>query len=218
MFQLNGFALSNYYNKVKFVLLEHEILFQENQVLPSAQDESLLASSPLGKMPFIRIQHGVLSESQAIIEYLASSYPTKAIYPTDPFAAAKAREAIIFMELYLDWTARELYPQAFMGATAVSEDRMARVSKKLLRAIDGFKQLAKFSPYLLGNTFGIADIAAFCHLPLVGLATKAVYGRDFLFEAGIDWRAYVHRINARPAAQRVTNDRKACAAAMATLS
>ncbi|MBB5497511.1 hypothetical protein [Paraburkholderia sp. MM5384-R2] len=44
-------------------------------------------------------------------------------------------------------------------------------------------------------------------------ATQTIYGRDLLLEAGIDWKRYVKTINPRPAAQRVTEDRKACVAA-----
>jgi glutathione S-transferase len=47
------------------------------------------------------------------------------------------------------------------------------------------------------------------------MATKNIYGRDFLLEAGIDWKAYVKAIGERPAAQRVTADRKAYIAATA---
>jgi glutathione S-transferase len=45
------------------------------------------------------------------------------------------------------------------------------------------------------------------------MATQAIYGRDFLLDAGIDWKRYVKTLGARPAAQRVTEDRKAYIAA-----
>jgi len=76
MIKLCGFALSNYYNKVKFVLLEHEIPFEESLVMTS-QDESLLGHSPLGKVPFIQTEQGDLCESQAIIEYLHARFPER---------------------------------------------------------------------------------------------------------------------------------------------
>ena len=47
MIKLCGFALSNYYNKVKFVLLEHGIEFEEVLAIPS-QEPDLLEHSPLG--------------------------------------------------------------------------------------------------------------------------------------------------------------------------
>ena len=45
--------------------------------------------------------------------------------------------------------------------------------------------------------------------PLVGLTTKAIYGGDFLLEAGIDWKAHNKLVGERPAAQKVTADRLA---------
>ncbi|CAB3771071.1 glutathione S-transferase [Paraburkholderia humisilvae] len=207
MIKLCGFALSNYYNKVKFVLLEHEIPFEEETVLAS-QDEAVLAHSPLGKVPFLITEHGSLCESQAILEYLAACYPERAIFSRDPWQAAKEREMILLVDVQLELIARNLYKQAFFGGT-VTDATKGRVEKLLTRHICGFKRLAQFGPYLRGDTFGVADFSGFVHLPLVGLATQQVYGRDFLLDAGVNWKRYWTIINARPAAQRVTADRKA---------
>jgi glutathione S-transferase len=213
MIKLCGFALSNYYNKVKFVLLEYGIPFEEEVVMTS-QDESLLAHSPLGKVPFIRTEHGDLCESQAIVEYLHARFPDKGIFPADPWEAAKQRELIIFTDLHLELEARTLYKQAFFGGT-VSDASRARVEKLLTRHIAGFKRLASFAPYLRGGAFSVADTAAYVNLPLVGMTTQIIYGRDFLLDAGIDWKRYASMLNQRPAAQRVTADRKAYVAASA---
>lgn len=208
MLQLCGLPLSNYYNKVKLVLLDHEIDFEEQiHTLPLSGDEALDAS-PFGKVPFLRTEHGALSESQAIVEYLGARYPKKGLFPADPFEAAKVREIIVFVELYLEWGARSLYGQAFFGGTA-SEETQRRVEKRLVGALAAFRKMTRFAPYVLGETYGMADVAAYIHLPIVGLATKAVYGRDLVVEAGIDWKAYSKLVGERPAAQRVTADRKA---------
>ncbi|MBU9644658.1 glutathione S-transferase [Burkholderia gladioli] len=208
MLQLCGLPLSNYYNKVKLVLLDHEIDFEEQiHTLPLSGDEALDAS-PFGKVPFLRTEHGALSESQAIVEYLAARYPEKGLFPADPFEAAKVREITVFVELYLEWVARSLYGQAFFGGTA-SEETQRRVEKRLVGALAAFRKMTRFAPYVLGETYGMADVAAYIHLPIVGLATKAVYGRDLVVEAGIDWKGYSKLVGERPAAQRVTADRKA---------
>ncbi|SEA52796.1 glutathione S-transferase family protein [Paraburkholderia sartisoli] len=207
MIKLCGFALSNYYSKVKFVLLEHDIPFEEVLVMPS-QDEAFLAHSPLGKVPYIQTEHGDLCESQAIVEYLAARYPEKAIFSADPWIAAKEREMIFFADVHLELTVRNLYKQAFFGGT-VTDATKGRVEKLLTHHISGFRRLAKFAPYLHGERFSVSDTAGFVDLPLVGMATQAVYGRDFLADVGIDWKAYVKAVNERPAAQRVTADRKA---------
>ncbi|KWE52532.1 glutathione S-transferase [Burkholderia ubonensis] len=212
MLQLCGIPLSNYYNKVKFVLLEYGIPFEEAPCGLPISDPAVLADTPLGKIPFLKTEQGALFESQVIIEYLAARYPDKPIFPSDPFAAAKVRELVETLELYLEWTAREVYTEAFFGGK-VSDGMKAHVEKRLPRAIDAFKTMTRFSPYVLGDSFGLADIAASIHLPVIGMATKTVYGRDFLLEAGIDWKAHAQKVGERPAAQRVAEDRKAYLAA-----
>jgi glutathione S-transferase len=207
MIKLHGFALSNYYNKVKLVLLEHGIAFEEVMTkLPL--DEALLAHSPAGKVPFIETEQGSLCESEVIVEYLAARFPEKRIFAADLWQAAKERELITFIETHLELNARELYVEAFFGGKATDEVK-ATMEKRLRRYVAGFKRLAKFSPYVAGETFSAADAAAFVSLPLVGRATQTVYGSDFLADVGIDWKSYIKLIGERPAAQRVNADRKA---------
>ncbi len=214
MLTLCGFPISNYYNKVKLVLLEKGLPFEEQLVMTRSTDENVLASSPLGKIPFLRTQQGALCESQIIIDWLDSAYPEPALVPSDPFEAAKVREIATFIDLHLELVARELYPQAFFGGT-VDEATQTRARKLLTRHIAGFQRLAKFSPYVAGDRFTLADASAFVSLPLVAMATKRVLGEDMLAAAGVDWKAYVKVVEERPSAQRVVADRKAAEAAMA---
>jgi glutathione S-transferase len=206
---LCGFALSNYYGKVKLVLLEKGLPFDEQYIAPgSAKTEDMLAASPLGKIPFLRTPQGALSESSAIVEYLEQLAPEPALLPRDPWAAAKVRELSQFMEIYLELAARELYAQAFFGGT-VSESHQLRVRKLLDRNIPAFKRLARFAPYVAGEQFTLADCAAYVHLPVVSLATKANYGEDQLVTHGVDWKSHMKLVAQRPSAQRVDADRKA---------
>jgi glutathione S-transferase len=92
------------------------------------------------------------------------------------------------------------------------------VHKQLVKNIDAFKRLAKFGPYVGGDTFTLADCAAWVSLPLVGMATKGVLGTDLLMEAGVDWKAYNKLIAARESAVRINADRKVAQDEMAALS
>jgi glutathione S-transferase len=205
---LGGFAQSNYVNKVKLVLLEKGLPFDEELVAPGAKPDDLLAASPLGKVPFLRTEHGTLCESSAIVEYLEALAPTPALLPAEPWAAAKVRELALFIDLHLELVARELYTQAFFGGT-IGDSQKARVRKLLDKNIAGFMRLAKFSPYVAGEAFTLADCAAYVTLPLVALSSKIVYGEDLLAAQGIDWKGYGRLIGQRPSAQRVDADRKA---------
>jgi len=181
--------------------------------MTKSTDEAVLAASPLGKIPFIRTPEGPLCESQVIAEYLDALSPDKPLTPQGPLAAAKMRELVTFIELHLELVARELYAQAFFGGS-VDDPTKERVRKQLAKNIAGFKRLAKFAPYVGGETFTLADCAAFVSLPLVASASKAVLGEDMLAAAGIDWKSYVKLIGERPSAQKVAADRKADEQAM----
>jgi glutathione S-transferase len=207
MITLHGFAVSNYFNKVKLALLEKGVPFEESRVTTGNPSDAVLACSPLGKIPYITTQHGALCESQAILEYLEAAYPQPPLLPQDPWDAAKVRELSTFIDLHLELVARELYAQAFFGGT-VGESAQARVRKLLAKNIAGFARLARFSPYVASERFTFADCSAYVSLPLVAMATKAVYGEDLLNAAGIDWKPYVALVGQRPSAQRVSADRK----------
>jgi glutathione S-transferase len=211
MITLCGFAVSNYYNIVKQVLLEKEIPFTEEHVMTGSKDEAVLADSPLAKIPFIRTPQGGLCESAVILDYLEAQFPAHPLMPSDAFAAAKLRESITFINLHLELVARELYAQAFFGGT-VSEATQASVRKRLEKNIAAFKAMVTFSPYLGSDTFTLADCVAFSNLPLVGMATRTVYGEDLLIAAGMDYKPYIKMLGERASSQKVNADRRAALA------
>ena len=202
MLTLCGFSASNYYNKVKLALLEKNLGFQEEQVWVGQCD---LAATPLGKVPYLKTEHGTLCESQVILDYIEAAHPQPALVPTDPFGAAKVRELITFLELHLELVARNLYGEAFFGGK-VSDSTKEKVGQQLEKNIAAFAKLAKFAPYVGGDRFTLADCAAIVHLPLVSGATKIIYGRDFLAELPV--RDYLKKMGERPHVQRVNADRK----------
>jgi glutathione S-transferase len=204
MITLCGFAASNYYNKVKLALMEKGVAFDEKLVWTD-RSAALYEKSPLGKIPYLEIGDQVLVESQVLLEYLEDAYPAKPLLPADAMAAAKVRELIQCIELHLELVARELFPEAFFGGK-VSDETKLRVQKTLKRNVAAFAKLAKFSPYIAGEEFTLADCAALFHLPMVGSATKVIYGEDMLADFPV--RDYVKMMGQRETVQKIDVDRK----------
>lgn len=202
MITLCGFAASNYYNKVKLALLEKGVPFQEELAWVGETDK---AASPLGKVPYLKTEDGPLCESTVILEYIEAKFPQHPLLPSDPFAAAKVRELVRFIELHLELVARNLYPEAFFGGK-VSDAAKEKTGQQLEKNIAAFAQLSRFAPYVAGDSFTLADCAAAVHLPLVSGATRIIYGRDYL--ADLPVRDYLKRIGERPTVQQVNADRK----------
>jgi glutathione S-transferase len=203
MLTLCGFAASNYYNKVKFALLEKGVPFEEELAWVGKTDH---AASPIGKVPYIKTENGPLCESAVIMEYIEQQYPQNPLMPAEPFAAAKVRELVTFLELHLELVARNLYPEAFFGGK-VSDSAKEKTGAQLEKNIAAFARLAQFSPFVAGNALTLADCAAVVHLPLVSGATKLIYGRDFLAELPV--RDYMKFMGERASLQQVNADRKA---------
>lgn len=206
MLKLHGFRVSNYHNKVLIALLEKGAPYEEDAAVKPSQDAAYLEKSPLGKVPYAEVGGVRLCESSAILEYLEDAYPQKPLLPKDPLARAKVRELTIVIELHMELVVRRLYGGVFFGGS-LSDSTKAGVEKELAKGVRAFAALAKFSPFVAGAELSIADCAAACHLPLVSLATKLAYGRDFL-EGIAPVKPYLKMLNERPAFAQVSAWRK----------
>lgn len=206
--KLCGFAGSNYHNKVKLQLLEKGVAFEEELVWTGMKDNPALSTrSPLGKVPFLDTPDGVILESSVCCEYIESTYPQNPLIPKDPFAAAKVRELVVYLDWHMEMVARELFPQAYFGAPPAAEEKVERVRKLLKKGIAGFAKLAIFNPYVAGDTFTLADCVAIVHLPTIAGVGKLVLKED-LFE-GLPTRDYLKAMGERPAVAQMSADRKA---------
>ena len=72
--RLCGFPVSNYYNKVKLVLLEKGLAFEE-EFVGLGRAFPRLDASPARKIPFLEDAGTTIVESQPIVEYLEDAYP-----------------------------------------------------------------------------------------------------------------------------------------------
>ncbi len=184
MLKLHGFPFSNYHNVVKVVAMEKGIEFEEVIAYPPP-DDAYRARNPTGKYPCLEIEDGVfLGETKVILNYLEEVYPDPALplWPADPLGRARVRELMEIIDLYLEMSARRLYPQVFSSHGKVSEEVKLHARPLIQRGIDGLKQLAQFDPYILGSQLTLADFSATFHFEPVSIACKAIYGVDLLAE------------------------------------
>ena len=216
MITLCGFGVSNYYNKLKLILLEKGIPFQERVVYPWER-ETFRHCSPLGKIPFIETEEGGLSESQAILEYLEERYPAKPMYPADLFQRAKCRELIQHLELNLEWVARRLYKKSFFGGE-VSEETKRETKERLIIGLDAVARLSSFSPFILGTSFSAADCVAYVHFFMIRQTSLRVYGDDMLERRVPKSTAFMRLMDARPHSLSTMVDRDAALATFVALN
>lgn len=203
MLTLCGFGASNYHNKVKLALIEKGVAFEEELVWVGETDPQ---ASPLGKVPYLKTAQGTLCESSVMLEYIEQAHPAQPLMPKDPFAAAKVRELMTFLDLHLELVARNLYPEAFFGGK-VSDSTKEKVGAQLEKNVAAFATLVAFKPFIAGSEMTLADCTAAVHLPLITAVSKTIYGRDFL--AALPVKEYMKMWSERPSMQRVHAERKA---------
>jgi glutathione S-transferase len=96
----------------------------------------------------------------------------------------------------------------------VDEAIKQAVEPELAKGVRTLKKLARFEPYIAGKTLTLADCSAFVSLPIVSLATKGAFGRDFLEDLP-QLKPFLKILGERPSFARVSEDRKAATAAAA---
>lgn len=206
MIKLYGFAVSNYYNMVKFALLEKGIAFEEVAAAPS-QEADYTSKSPMGKVPCIQTPQGFLSETAAILDYLEESHPEPRLLPTDAFARAKVREVMRGLELYIELQARRHFRHVFFGE-AKSQAAVDEVRPVVENGLKALRQLAGKGPWLCGEQFTLADIFAYHTFGYAAMAMNAIHGWDIVAEVpGL--KETLARIAERPAAKQVDADQQA---------
>ena len=213
MLTLCGFGVSNYYNKLKLVLLEKGVPFEERLVYPWQRDR-FYDTSPMGKIPFVETEHGGLSESQVILEYVEERYPEHPLYPSDLFERAKCRELIQHLELNCEWVARRLYKESFFGGS-VSDETKQDARERLSIGLAAVARLSSFSPYIFGSTFTAADCIAYVHFLMIKLTTEKIYGKNMLDEHFPELPTYLALMDSRPHIQRMLLEREAALIAFA---
>ena len=210
MLRLHGFSASNYYNIAKLALLEKGAPFEEVTVYTGAGPHyrpDYLEMSPLGKVPCLETEHGYLTESRCILEYIERAVPGPALYPAEEFAQAKLLELTQIIDLYLELPARRLLPNLF--AQKPPPERIANeVLSEVARGLSAVRELATFDDFLLGDRFSAADIAGVIHFPVVRSILKRVLQVDPLGEVPglLD---YTKRLSQRETVKRINADQAA---------
>ena len=201
--KLHGMTYSNYYNMVKAIMIEKGMDFEEVHVLPNQESEFLLRS-PMGKVPFLETENGLLSETGVMIDYIDSLKIGPSLYPEDLFAQAKVKELIRHLELYIELPARRLYGDVFFGNPATAELK-GQVKLQLEKGFASLQHLAGFDPYLAGKEMSYADFYYRFSVSLATIVCKKALNWNALSEQP-NIKALMDLMDERESIQKVQAD------------
>ncbi|AOP36046.1 glutathione S-transferase [Leptospira tipperaryensis] len=190
MIKLHGASLSNYVNKVKLGILEKGLEFEQIRIAPS-QEEKFLVISPMGKIPVLEVDGKFVFESGAILEFLDTLFPQEPrLIPNDPWEAARVREITAMIETYLDIPARRVYISSSRGRE-VQQTLLDEVHPILMKGVKALQRVVRFSPYIAGNSFTMADCSAFANLTVIDEELRKFYPDNHPLDSFRGWKEYV---------------------------
>ncbi len=165
--KLIGSTASPYVRKVRVVLAEKKLDYQLVLENVWADDTTISATNPLGKVPCLVMEGGdVIYDSRAIVEYLDTLSPVGRLIPASGRERAEVRtwealadgvlDAAILARLEATWAGR-----------AEGERSQAWIDRQLGKVHDGLKAMSLGlgdRPYCHGIHLGLSDIAVGCAL------------------------------------------------------
>jgi glutathione S-transferase len=205
MLTLYGFGVSNYFNMIKLALAIKGIEYKTVTLYPN-QSAEYLSKSPMGKVPALETDQGVLTETNVILEYLDENYPVKPLYPGNAFEKAKIRELVKMAELYLELPARRCHPEVFFGQK-VDEMTKKEVKRALCKGMEGIARCAQFRPYIAGEQLTAADLVFLYSADLASAVASKLFGLDLL-EMAPGAKQLMTTLNQREDVMKIAEDRK----------
>ena len=117
-----------------------------------------LALNPKGRVPALETPQGVLTETGAIFEYLASRAPDLNLVPADPWAAAQMRSVMY----YLASTMHVNHAHKYRGLRWANEDASiadmrAKVPETMAASCAYIENHCALDPFVMGREMTVAD-------------------------------------------------------------
>ncbi|MCV6547067.1 MAG: glutathione S-transferase family protein [Cohaesibacter sp.] len=120
--------------------------------------EPYASLNPKGRVPTLVTEHGPLTETGAILDYIHSLAPQKGLVPSDVLASAKMREAMFYFASTMHVNhAHKLRGSRWADKEASWEDMRAKVSQTMTASCDYVEKNLIKGPFILGETFSLAD-------------------------------------------------------------
>ncbi|MBT6190009.1 MAG: glutathione S-transferase family protein [Tateyamaria sp.] len=205
MARLFHVPLSPFCRKVRLSLAEKKIeveLVEERYWDP---DPDFLRRNPAAKVPVLRLDGVMMSESAAICEYLEETRPEQSLLPKDPQQRLEVRRLVGWFDdkFHNEVTSKLLYERVnkkMMGQGFPDSRNVKDGAKAIKYHLDYMTWLLDHRRWLAGDAMTLADFAAAAHLSALDYISDVDWNRS---EVVKDWYA---KIKSRPAFRGILAD------------
>ncbi|MGA1181214.1 MAG: glutathione S-transferase family protein [Marivivens sp.] len=205
MNRLYHYPLSPFSRKVRLCLAEKKIEVELVEERYWEQSPEFLRRNPAGMIPVLKHGNLMMSESQAICEYLEETNPTPPLLPRDPEGRYEVRRLVSWFDgkFNEEVTTKLLGERVFRKIKGNGYPDSANVkagAKAIKFHLDYMAWLLDKRRWLAGNEMTLADFAAAAHLSCLDYISDVDWNRS---EVVKDWYA---KIKSRPAFRSILAD------------
>ena len=203
---LYHFWLSPFSRKVRIALFEKGL--EAELVVEKYWDRrrEFLAMNPAGQVPVLTEADGtVLTDSQAIVEFLEDCHPDPTLLGRGPLDRAECRRLVAwfdgkFYQEVTDFLLREKLLKRFMGMGEPRSDLIRAGRDNIGYHLDYISYLVERRNYIAGEVFSLADIAAAAHLSCLD------YLGDVPWDQHSGAKEWYARVKSRPSFRAILAD------------
>ena len=160
MMRLISATPSPYARKVRVALAEKGIAFELQTEVPWDSTTATPQYNPLEKLPVLIMPDGrAVYESHFILEFLEAKFPLPPLLPNDIDGKLAARQVEVLCDGVCDAFVL-LFWERHRPAEQQSQEWMARQQRKIDGGLAALARTAGERDYVVGDRFGLADIAA----------------------------------------------------------
>jgi glutathione S-transferase len=117
-----------------------------------------LALNPKGRVPALMTDQGILTETGALLDYVATLAPQVGLIPDDPFLAAKMRETMYYLASTMHVShAHKMRGHRWADNENSWQDMTRRVPGNMTDCAAHIETNCPLAPFVLGDMFSLAD-------------------------------------------------------------
>ncbi|MFY2824493.1 glutathione S-transferase family protein [Ruegeria sp. MALMAid1280] len=114
--------------------------------------------NPKGRVPALVVDGGILTETGALLEYVAARAPEAGLVPADPVMAARMREVMFYLASTMHVNhAHKLRGHRWADKKSSWKDMKDKVAKTMTASCAYITSNGLRGPFVLGEAFSLAD-------------------------------------------------------------
>ncbi len=155
--------------------------------------------NPKGRVPALVVDGGILTETGALLDYIAAVAPQAGLVPSDPIMAARMREVMYYIASTMHVNhAHKMRGERWADKKSSWQDMQGKVAQTMTASCDYICSNGLRGPFVLGDEVSLADVYLYvvCSWLEGDGVDVAAFPKIIAFREAMEARASVQAVRA----------------------